>query len=94
MVDLLPFSQFFFSKKGSNEVNLTSQCSHLEVLLVSRFWSERGDFNFVDNDPKDYELSCCGSLVQIAAFGQIWAEIKCIVHVALPQKPLKQFKLV
>ena len=28
------------------EVNLTSQCSHLEVLLISKFWSERGDFNW------------------------------------------------
>ena len=27
------------------EVNLISQCSHLEVLLQSKFGSERGDFN-------------------------------------------------
>ena len=26
--------------------HLTSQCSHLEVLLLSRFWSERWDFIF------------------------------------------------
>jgi hypothetical protein len=26
------------------KVNLTSQCSHLEVLLLSKVWSERGGF--------------------------------------------------
>ena len=26
-------------------VNLMSQCSHLELLLLSKFWSERDDFN-------------------------------------------------
>ena len=33
------------SKTVSYEVNLTSQHSHLEVLLLSKFGSERGDFN-------------------------------------------------
>jgi hypothetical protein len=33
-----------FSKTASYEVNLTSQHSHLEVLLLSKFWSEMGDF--------------------------------------------------
>ena len=33
------------SKTVFYEVNLVSQCSHLEVLLLSKFWSERGDFN-------------------------------------------------
>ena len=27
-------------KPVSYEVNLTSQCSHIEVLLLSKFWSE------------------------------------------------------
>ena len=31
-----------FSKTLSYEVNLASQCSHLELLLLSKFWS---DFN-------------------------------------------------
>ena len=105
MVDLLPFilgslstkrkilpsGPLFkiFSKTVSNEVNLTSQCSDLEVLSVRK----GGEILiFGDKDPKGYELSCCGSyglvcffiLVQIAVFGQIWAEIKCMGHVALP----------
>ena len=33
------FKNWFF------EVNLTSQCSHLEVILLSKFGSEGGDFN-------------------------------------------------
>ena len=33
-----------FSKTFFYEVNLTSQRSHLEVLLIIKFWSERGDF--------------------------------------------------
>ena len=35
-----------FSKTVFYEVNLVSQCSHLEVLLLSKFGSERGDFNW------------------------------------------------
>ena len=31
--------------KFSKIVNLVSQCSHLKVLLLSKFGSERGDFN-------------------------------------------------
>ena len=34
-----------FSKTVFYEVNLVSQCSQLEVLLLSKFGSERGDFN-------------------------------------------------
>ena len=34
-----------FSKTVFYEVNLVSQCSHLEVHLLSKFGSERGDFN-------------------------------------------------
>jgi hypothetical protein len=34
-----------FSKSVFYEVNLVSQCSHLEVLLLSKFVSERGNFN-------------------------------------------------
>ena len=37
---IIKVSKLFFF-----EVNLTSQRSHLEVLLLSKFWSERGDFN-------------------------------------------------
>ena len=39
-----PFRPDFikFSKTISYEVNFTSQCSHLEVLLLSKFW----DFNW------------------------------------------------
>ena len=97
---ILPSGPLFknFLKTVSKEVNLTSQCSDfLEVLSVRK----GGEILiFGDKDPKGYELSCCGSyglvcffiLVQIAVFGQIWAEIKCMVYVALSKKPLKQFK--
>jgi hypothetical protein len=34
-----------FSTTVSFEANLTPQHSHLEALLLSKFWSERGDFN-------------------------------------------------
>ena len=34
-----------FKKTVYYEVNLVSQCSHLELLLLSKFGSERGDFN-------------------------------------------------
>ena len=42
-----PFRPHFikFPKSVFYEVNLVSQCSHLEVLLLSKFGSERGDFN-------------------------------------------------
>ena len=36
-------SPFQTSKTVSYEVNLVSQCSHLEVLLLSKFGCERGD---------------------------------------------------
>ena len=39
-----PFRPHFI--KVSKAVNLTSQHSHLEVLIVSKFGSERGDFNW------------------------------------------------
>ena len=43
-----PFRPHFikFSKIVFYEVDLVSQCSHLEVLLRSKFGSERGDFNW------------------------------------------------
>ena len=43
-----PFGPHFikFSKTVSYEVNLAAQSSHSEVLLLNKFWSERGDFNF------------------------------------------------
>ena len=47
-IEILPFRPHFinFSKTVSYEVNLASQCSHLKVLLWSKFWSERGNFNW------------------------------------------------
>ena len=46
-IEIPPFRPHFvkFPKPVSYEVNLTSQHSHLEVLLLSKFWSERGDFH-------------------------------------------------
>ena len=41
------------------DLNLASQRSNLEILLLSKFWSKRGDFNF--HDSQDYKFSCCGS---------------------------------
>ena len=40
------FGQHFtkFSKTVSYEVNIAAQSSHLEVLLLSKFWSEMGKF--------------------------------------------------
>ena len=38
---------FLFSKTVSYEVNLTTQHSHLEVLLLSKFWSERRGFQLM-----------------------------------------------
>ena len=56
-----PFRPHFIklSKTVFYEVNLTSQHSHLEVLLQSKFWSERGD---TDSWPLMYVLWCCGSI--------------------------------
>ena len=47
-IEIPPFRPHFikFSKTVFYEVNLTSQQSHLEVLLLSKFWSERGNFNW------------------------------------------------
>ena len=42
-----------FSQTLSYEVNLASQCSHLEVLLLSKFWS---DFS-IDTDSGPLKLS-------------------------------------
>ena len=47
-IEIHPFRPYFikFSKIVSYEVNLTTQQhSHLEVLLLSKFGSEREDFN-------------------------------------------------
>ena len=33
-------------------------CSYLGCPL-SKFWSERDDFNIVDNHTRGYKLSCC-----------------------------------
>jgi hypothetical protein len=47
-IEIPPFRPQFikFSKTVFYEVNLVSQRSHLEVLLVSEFGSEREDFNW------------------------------------------------
>ena len=47
-IEILPFRPHFinFLKTVSYEVNLASQCSHLRVLLWSKFLSEREDFNW------------------------------------------------
>ena len=45
-IEILPFTPHFMKfSKTFFEVKLVSQCSHLEVLLLSKFGSERGDFN-------------------------------------------------
>ena len=46
-IEIPPFRQHFTksSKTVFYQVNLVSQCSHLEVFLLSKFGSERGDFN-------------------------------------------------
>ena len=46
-IEILPFRPHYLklSETVSFQVNLTSQYSHLEVLLLNKFWSERGDFN-------------------------------------------------
>ena len=43
-------------------VNLTSQHSHFEVLLLSKFWSERGISIDTDSGTLRYVLWCCGSI--------------------------------
>ena len=37
------------SKTVSYDLNLASQRSNLEILLLCKFWSKRGDFNFHDS---------------------------------------------
>ena len=49
-----------FIKFSENLVNLAAQSLHLEVVLLSKLWSERGDFDFIENDPQGYKLLCCG----------------------------------
>ena len=46
-IEIPPFRAHFikFSKTVFYQVNLVSQCSHLEVLLLSKFGSEMGDLN-------------------------------------------------
>ena len=48
-----------FSKSVSYEVNITSQHSHLEVLLLRKFGSEMGDFNWCRFWTQEV-LWCCG----------------------------------
>ena len=61
-----PFRPYFiiFSKTVFYEVNLVSQCLHLEVLLLSKFGSERGISIDADSGPLGYVLWCCGSRSQ------------------------------
>ena len=61
----IPFGTHFinFLKTISYEVNLTSQCSHLELLLISKVLGlEGGIFNDADSGPRRYVLSCCSSI--------------------------------
>ena len=46
-IEIPPFRSHFikFSKTVFYQVNLVSQCSHSKVHLLSKFGSERGDFN-------------------------------------------------
>ena len=46
-IEIPPFRPHFikFSKSVFYQVNLVSQCSYLELHLLSKFGSERGDFN-------------------------------------------------
>ena len=53
------------SKTVSYELNLASECFHLEIILLSNFLSKRGNFNFFAYDPKDYELSCWGGFGRV-----------------------------
>ena len=57
-IEIPPFRPYFikFSKTVSYEVNLVSQCSHLEVLLLSKFGSERGISIDADSGPLRYVL--------------------------------------
>ena len=58
-IEIPPFRLYFikFSKTVFYEVNLTSQCSHLEVLLISKFVDMiRGISNDVDSGPLRYVL--------------------------------------
>ena len=55
-IKITPFEPHFikFPKTVSYEVNLASQRSHLEVILLSKFWSKKGGiliFILIDNDP-------------------------------------------
>ena len=68
LMEISPFRPHFikFSKTIFYEVNLASQCSHLEELLVSRFGPNSGrDLIFVDNEPKFYAV-----LVMVLGFFQ------------------------
>ena len=51
-------------KNCSYEVNLASQCSHLEVFLLSKFGSNRGISIDEDSGPLGYVLWCCDSRSQ------------------------------
>ena len=73
-----------FSKSVSYEVNITSQHSHLEVLLLSKFWSERGISIDTDSGPLRYVLWCCGSIChQLFTFIQIGCD-----HIVIQQPSL------
>ena len=55
-VEIPPFRPHFINllKTVFYEVNLVSQCSHLEVLLLSKFGSERGISIDADSGPLEY----------------------------------------
>ena len=86
-IEILPFRPHFinFSKTVSYEVNIASQCSHLEVLLWSKFWSERGISIGRDSGPLRYVLWCCCSIChQLSTFIKIDSG-----HTVGPPKKLK-----
>ena len=69
LIEIPPFRPYFitFSKTVFYlKVNLVSQCSHLEVLLLSKFGSD------VDSGPPMYVLWCCGGIChQVFTFVKI-----------------------
>ena len=65
-IEIPPFRPHFInlSKTAFYEVNFVSQFSHLEVLLLSKFGSERGILIVENSGPLGHALWCCGSKSQ------------------------------
>ena len=76
-IEIPPFRPHFikFSKIVFFKVNLASQCLYLEVLLLSKFGSERGGISInADFGPLSYVLWCCGGICQPDTFIQIGSD--------------------